>query len=168
MLPAPASRKRTASRLQPPKRSKRGPECVKQVKKWVDPVRDAIDTTMGFTALDGLMMGTRCGTLDPGLVLHLQSRLGMSLAEVEQLLYRQSGLLGVSGISSDMRVLSADGSAAAQEAIELFICMNCVKSAPSRPRSVGSTGWSSPQGSAKTMRRCADAWAGSLSGSAFE
>ena len=81
----------------------------------------SVDTTMGFTALDGLMMGTRCGSLDPGVVLYLQSELGMSVSEVEDLLYRQSGLLGVSGISSDMRALSADGSAAASEAIELFI-----------------------------------------------
>jgi len=81
----------------------------------------SIDTTMGFTALDGLMMGTRCGALDPGVVLHLQTHLGMSAGEVEALLYRQSGLLGVSGISSDMRVLSADGSDAAREAVDLFV-----------------------------------------------
>lgn len=81
----------------------------------------SMDTTMGFTALDGLMMGTRCGSLDPGVLLYLQSELGMSVSAVEDLLYRQSGLLGVSGISSDMRTLSADGSPAALEAIALFI-----------------------------------------------
>ncbi len=81
----------------------------------------SVDTTMGFTALDGLMMGTRCGSLDPGVVLYLQSELGMSLTEVEDLLYRQSGLLGVSGISSDMRTLSSDTRLAAAEAIELFV-----------------------------------------------
>ena len=81
----------------------------------------SIDTTMGFTALDGLMMGTRCGTLDPGVVLHLQTHLGMDALEVEELLYRKSGLLGVSGISSDMRVLTADISTEAREAVELFV-----------------------------------------------
>lgn len=81
----------------------------------------SIDTTMGFTALDGLMMGTRCGTLDPGVVLHLQTHLGMSAAEIEELLYRQSGLLGVSGISSDMRALTADPSLEAREAVDLFV-----------------------------------------------
>ncbi|MBC7285267.1 acetate/propionate family kinase [Hoeflea sp.] len=80
----------------------------------------SVDTTMGFTALDGLMMGTRCGSLDPGVVLHLQTQLGMSAADVERLLYTQSGLLGVSGISSDMRALSESGAPEAEEAIELF------------------------------------------------
>jgi acetate kinase len=81
----------------------------------------SIDTTMGFTALDGLMMGTRCGTLDPGVVLHLQTQLGMSADEVHDLLYRKSGLLGVSGLSSDMRTLTADLSSEAQDAVELFV-----------------------------------------------
>lgn len=80
----------------------------------------SMDTTMGFTALDGLMMGTRCGRLDPGVVLHLQSQLGMSVGDVEDMLYRQSGLLGVSGISSDMRALSESSAAEAEEAIDLF------------------------------------------------
>jgi len=81
----------------------------------------SIDTTMGFSTLDGLMMGTRCGTLDPGVVLHLQTQLGMGADEVDDLLYRKSGLLGVSGISSDMRVLTADPNRQAQEAVELFV-----------------------------------------------
>lgn len=81
----------------------------------------SVDTTMGFTALDGLVMGTRCGTLDPGVLLYLQTMLGMSVSEVEDLLYRRSGLLGVSGISSDMRALHEAKSAEAAEAIELFI-----------------------------------------------
>ncbi|MDE8652105.1 acetate/propionate family kinase [Novosphingobium album (ex Liu et al. 2023)] len=80
----------------------------------------SVDTTMGFTALDGLMMGTRCGALDPGVVLHMQTQAGMTAAEVEQMLYLQSGLLGVSGISSDMRVLSASAAPEAEEAIDLF------------------------------------------------
>ncbi|WP_199553627.1 acetate/propionate family kinase [Sandaracinobacteroides hominis] len=81
----------------------------------------SVDTTMGFTALDGLMMGTRCGALDPGVVLHLQTRMGMSATEVEDLLYRQSGMLGVSGISSDMRNLTQSGAVEAEEAIDLFV-----------------------------------------------
>ncbi|MAM37718.1 acetate/propionate family kinase (plasmid) [Sphingobium naphthae] len=80
----------------------------------------SVDTTMGFTALDGLMMGTRCGALDPGVVLHLQLQMGMSAKEVETLLYNRSGLLGVSGISSDMRSLSQSDRPEAQEAIDLF------------------------------------------------
>lgn len=80
----------------------------------------SVDTTMGFTALDGLMMGTRSGSIDPGVVLHLQTQMGMSAAEVEQLLYKQSGLLGVSGISSDMRALAASDAPEAEEAIALF------------------------------------------------
>lgn len=76
-------------------------------------------TTMGFSALDGLMMGTRTGTLDPGVLLYLLEQ-GWDHARLERLLYRQSGLLGVSGISADMRTLRADGSAQAQRAIDLF------------------------------------------------
>ena len=80
----------------------------------------SIDTTMGFTALDGLMMGTRSGSLDPGVVLHLLTQMGMSAAEVEDLLYRKSGLLGVSGLSSDMRTLSGCEAPEAEEAMALF------------------------------------------------
>src|SRR4051794_28685383 len=61
----------------------------------------SIATTMGFSALDGLPMGTRCGELDPAVVLHLLSQEGMAVSEVEDLLYRRSGMLGLSGISSD-------------------------------------------------------------------
>jgi acetate kinase len=75
---------------------------------------------MGFTALDGLMMGTRCGNIDPGVIIHLQKQMGLSAQDVETLLYRQSGLLGVSGISSDMRTLSESGAPEAEEAIDLF------------------------------------------------
>lgn len=81
----------------------------------------SVDTTMGFTALDGLMMGTRCGSIDPGVVLHFQTQMGMSAADVEQMLYRKSGLLGVSGISSDMRALSESASPDAEEALALFV-----------------------------------------------
>jgi acetate kinase len=81
----------------------------------------SVDTTMSFTALDGLMMGTRCGGIDPGVILYLQKRHGMSATQVEALLYKESGLLGVSGISSDMRALLASDQEAAREAIELFV-----------------------------------------------
>lgn len=78
-------------------------------------------TTMGFTALDGLVMGTRCGNLDPGVVLHLIEQTGLSPAEVSDLLYKHSGLLGVSGLSSDLRELLDSDAPSAQEAIELFV-----------------------------------------------
>lgn len=80
----------------------------------------SVDTSMGFSALDGLMMGTRCGTLDAGAVLHLLLRRGMAAVEVEDLLYRKSGLLGVSGLSGDMRDLNANPAPEAREAVALF------------------------------------------------
>ena len=76
---------------------------------------------MGFTAVDGLMMGTRCGAVDPGAILYMMQRHGMDAAAIEDLIYRQSGLLGVSGISSDMRALRASSDPAAKEAIALFV-----------------------------------------------
>lgn len=81
----------------------------------------SVATTMGFTALDGLMMGTRCGALDPGVVLYLMQSRGMALADIEKLLHRQSGLLGVSGISPDMRTLLASDQPAARLAIDLYV-----------------------------------------------
>lgn len=80
---------------------------------------NSVATTMGFSALDGLMMGTRSGSLDAGVLLYLMER-GWSYAQMEKLLYKQSGLLGVSGISADMRKLRADGSENAQRAIDQF------------------------------------------------
>ncbi len=80
----------------------------------------SVASTMGFTALDGLMMGTRSGNLDPGVVLYLQDSCGMSTREVEALLYSRSGLLGVSGVSSDMRALLASDAPRARLAIELY------------------------------------------------
>ena len=80
----------------------------------------SIDTTMSFTALDGVPMGTRCGALDPGVVLYLIRERGMSAAAVEDLLYRRSGLLGVSGLSGDMRVLLSSEAQEAIDAIELL------------------------------------------------
>ncbi|MEK9279234.1 MULTISPECIES: acetate/propionate family kinase [unclassified Bradyrhizobium] len=80
----------------------------------------SVDTTMGLTPLDGLVMGTRCGTIDPGVLLYLLDHEKMSRAAVQHLLYHESGLLGVSAISADMRTLLASGDAAAKEAIDLF------------------------------------------------
>jgi acetate kinase len=78
-------------------------------------------TTMGFTAVEGLVMGTRCGSLDPGVLLYLMDERGMTARDIEQLVYKQSGLLGVSGISSDMRELQASPDPAAALAIDLFV-----------------------------------------------
>jgi acetate kinase len=82
--------------------------------------RTSIATTMGFTALDGLPMGTRCGALDPGVVLHLVQQKGMSAETLVDLLYRRSGMLGLSGVSSDFRELLASGEPRARFAIEVF------------------------------------------------
>lgn len=87
--------------------------------------RQSIATTMGFTALDGLVMGKRCGELDPGVPLYLMREKGMTLDDVETLLGQKSGLLGVSGISDDMRDLLADPSPAAKEAVALFVYRAC-------------------------------------------
>lgn len=81
----------------------------------------SIDTTMGFTALDGLLMSTRCGSLDPGVVLYLEQQCHLTATQIEHLLYRESGLQGVSGISGDMQVLLRSRAVAAQEAIDLFV-----------------------------------------------
>src|SRR5690606_22103161 len=80
----------------------------------------SIDSTMGFTALDGLPMGTRCGALDPGVVLHLMRAYGMDADAVERMLYHECGLKGVSGISNDMRTLLASDDPRARHAIDLF------------------------------------------------
>jgi acetate kinase len=81
----------------------------------------SIATTMSFTALDGLMMGTRCGAIDPGVLLYLIDQRGMNVHSLEQLLYEQSGLLGVSGISSDMRELLESSDSGVAEALDLFV-----------------------------------------------
>ncbi|WP_395698284.1 acetate/propionate family kinase [Methylocella sp.] len=81
----------------------------------------SVACTTGFTALEGLPMGTRSGALDPGVVLYLFDELKMELRDVMRLLYKQSGLLGVSGVSSDMRVLEASEDPRARFAIDLFV-----------------------------------------------
>ncbi len=81
----------------------------------------SVASTMGFTAADGLPMGTRCGNLDPGVVLFLMDELKMDARAIEKLIYQQSGLLGLSGISSDMRTLEANEAPEAKAAIDVFI-----------------------------------------------
>jgi len=83
----------------------------------------SVATTMGFSALDGLPMGTRCGALDPGVVFYMLRDMNLSPAEAERMLYTKSGLLGVSGLSNDMRLLrsSAGSNAEARQAIDLFV-----------------------------------------------
>lgn len=81
----------------------------------------SVASTMGFSTLDGLPMGTRCGTIDPGVLLYLMDQHQLSAAELEKLLYHESGLLGVSGISSDMRALLASPDPRAAEAVDLFV-----------------------------------------------
>jgi acetate kinase len=79
------------------------------------------ESTMSFTALDGLCMGTRPGTVDPGVILYLFQGLGLSVKEVETILYKRSGLLGISGVSNDMRDLLASSAAAARLAVDYFV-----------------------------------------------
>lgn len=77
-------------------------------------------STMGFTAVDGLPMGTRCGNLDPGVLLYMMDELKMDVRAIENTIYKQSGLLGVSGISSDMRALLSSDAPRARFAVELY------------------------------------------------
>jgi acetate kinase len=119
----------------------------------------SIDSSMGFTALDGLMMGTRTGALDPGVILYLLQDRKMDAAQIQRLLYHESGLLGVSGISSDMRALLASSDPRAAEAVELY-CFRAIKE-----RSLaGWTGWCSRPASASMRRKfargLARAWVG--------
>ena len=81
----------------------------------------SVATTMGFTAVDGLPMGTRSGALDPGVLLYLMDRHGYAARDLERLLYHRSGLLGVSGISADVRVLLASDAPEARLALDLFV-----------------------------------------------
>lgn len=81
----------------------------------------SVATTMGFTAVDGLLMGTRCGSLDPGVLLHLMDHHGNSARDLEKLIYHESGLLGVSGLSADMRELLRSSDPRAADAIDLFV-----------------------------------------------
>lgn len=81
----------------------------------------SVASTMGFTAVEGLPMGTRCGSIDPGVILYLMDERGMDARAIEKLIYQQSGLLGVSGISSDIRTLLASDAPSAKLAVDLFV-----------------------------------------------
>jgi acetate kinase len=81
----------------------------------------SVASTMGFTAVDGLPMGTRCGSIDPGVILYLMDELKMDARAIEKLIYQQSGLLGVSGVSSDMRALLESREPRAKLAVDLFV-----------------------------------------------
>jgi acetate kinase len=83
--------------------------------------RRSVDNTFGFTALDGLCMGTRPGAIDPGVILYLFQALKLSAAEVETILYKKSGLLGISGISNDMRALVGNADPKAKLAVDYFV-----------------------------------------------
>jgi acetate kinase len=83
--------------------------------------RRSVATTMGFTAVEGLVMGTRCGSIDPGVLIYLMDERGLDARGLEELIYKKCGLLGVSGISSDMRTLRASEDPRARDAIDLFI-----------------------------------------------
>ncbi len=80
-----------------------------------------VSSTMGFTPLDGLPMGTRCGQIDPGVIFYLMTEKGMDVSAVSELLYKRSGLKGMSGLSHDMRILEASDSPAARDAIAYFV-----------------------------------------------
>jgi len=83
--------------------------------------RKSVDSSLGFTALDGLCMGTRPGAMDPGVILHLFQTVGLSAKEVEAILYKKSGLLGISGVSNDMRELLASADPNAKLAVDYFV-----------------------------------------------
>jgi acetate kinase len=96
----------------------------------------SVATTMGFSTLDGLVMGTRAGSLDPGVLLYLQAERGLTLPALTRVLYQESGLLGVSGLSSDMRVLLASPTPEAAQAVELF-CYRCLRELGSLAAALG-------------------------------
>ena len=98
--------------------------------------RRSVATTMGFTAVEGLMMGTRTGSLDPGVLLHLMDNEGMDAKALTRLLYKESGLLGVSGLSQDMRELLASPAPEAREAVDLF-CYRIVREIGSLAAALG-------------------------------
>lgn len=96
----------------------------------------SMDTSMGFSALDGVPMGTRTGSIDPGVILYLMREKQMGLEKLEDLLYKQSGLLGVSGISNDMKVLQESNDPNAEKAVELF-CFRVAKEVAALASSMG-------------------------------
>ena len=129
--------------------------------------RKSVDSSLGFTALDGLCMGTRPGALDPGVVLYLFQNLGLTAKDVEALLYKRSGLLGLSGISNDMRDLVGRPEPDARLAVDYFVYRAARRRSAHWPLfSAASTAWSSRPASVRTppeirARICeASAWLG--------
>lgn len=98
--------------------------------------RQSVATTMGFTALDGLPMGRRCGNLDPGVILYLLQQRGWTAEQIQDLVYKQSGLYGVSGISDDMGDLLSSQAPAAEEAVALF-CYRAARELGSLAAAIG-------------------------------
>lgn len=126
----------------------------------------SIATSMGFSTLDGLLMGTRCGSLDPGVLLYLMRECGFDEAALTDLLYNRSGLLGVSGISADMRVLLESDDPAARRAVGLF-CYELVRTIGSMTAALGGidalvfTGGIGEHAAAVRARVCGElAWLG--------
>jgi acetate kinase len=97
---------------------------------------ESVATSMGFSTLDGLLMGSRCGSIDPGVLLHLMREQQMDQAALSQLLYNESGLLGVSGVSADMQVLLDSSEPGAAEAVDLF-CYTLVRAVGSMAAALG-------------------------------
>ena len=127
----------------------------------------SVDSSLGFTALDGLCMGTRPGALDPGVVLYLFQGLGLSAQEVEAILYKKSGLLGISGISNDMRDLLAQRRPSGPARRRLLrVPRGQGDRSVWRPSSGAWTASSSPPASARTPPKCAGASARPRDGSA--
>jgi acetate kinase len=125
----------------------------------------SVATTMGFTPADGLAMGTRCGALDPGVILYLMDERKLDPRAIEKLLYHDSGLLGVSGISSDMRTLLSSSQPSARSRSTSSCTGSGGSSAHWPPRLAASTRSSSQAGSASTRRRFASASAATRRGS---
>ena len=128
--------------------------------------RQSVATTMGFTALDGLPMGSRCGNLDPGVVLYLIQEKGMTPQALSDLLYHSSGLLGVSGVSDDMRTLLASDDPLAASAVAFSSTGSAGSWARWPPALAGWTRSSSPRASASTPPKFVVACANRLAGSA--
>ena len=126
--------------------------------------RKCVATTLGFSTIDGLLMGTRCGNLDPGVILHLMETKGLSVKDMTKMLYKESGLLGVSGISQDMRTLLSSNKPEAQEAVDCSATASPANSAHSLQPPAASTRWCSPAASASTLPRSAAASACSPNG----
>ena len=148
---SPARCRRSTRAPRPAARSSRTSATAAACARWS--AGRSVASTMGFTAVDGLPMGTRCGSLDPGVILYLMDELGMDARAIEKLIYQQSGLLGVSGLSSDMRDAADERrSARAARGRSVSSTASRASSARSRRRRRASMRWCSPPASASTRR----------------